>query len=273
MSSPTENNDKVKIYLLPNLLTAGNLFCGYGAVMKVLSGNLAYHMADRFDLFHQAILLIIAAFLFDFFDGRLARLGGKESPFGREFDSLADVISFGMAPALLVSSIVLKDFPTLGWIVAFVYLACGAMRLARFNVLQNRDLKNFTGFPIPAAAGVTVSLTLLIMWLNERERELGMWKFAILGIMLLLSFMMISQVKYPSFKNLSMTAEKPFLTLVTIVIIIGLIAINYHVGLAIIFVTYLLYGLARPWVQRSIRKEIELDEEEPENESTAEPKG
>lgn len=262
MPEAPDNNDKPKIYLLPNLLTAGNLFCGYGAVIKILTGHLAMRMQEKFDHYHTGILLILAAFLFDFFDGRLARLGGKESPFGREFDSLADLLSFGMAPALLVTSIVLKDFARLGWIVAFVYLACGAMRLARFNVLQGRDLKEFTGFPIPAAAGVTVSLTLFILWLTERDRELGGWKFLILGIMLLLSFMMISNVKYPSFKNLNWTAEKPFLALVAVVIIIGLLLIEYHVGLMIIFVTYLLYGLVRPWVQKKIRREIELEDEE-----------
>ena len=111
------------------------------------------------DLFHTAIWFILGAFVFDFLDGRLARLGGHESAFGREFDSLADIVSFGVAPALMVYRVVLQEFPRACWIIAFVYLACGALRLARFNsaAAAKHDGPNhqntFTGFPIPAAAG------------------------------------------------------------------------------------------------------------------------
>src|SRR5881628_4266390 len=145
-----------KIYLLPNLMTAGNLFCGFTATLKILEGALlqstnADAAADRF---HEAIWFILGAFVFDFLDGRLARLGGHESSFGREFDSLADIVSFGLAPALMVYRVVLQEFPS-GWIIAFVYLACGALRLARFNTASANheragidSKKNFTGFPI-----------------------------------------------------------------------------------------------------------------------------
>src|SRR5260370_10988512 len=124
-----------KIYLLPNLMTAGNLFCGFAATLKILQGALLQvSNADvATDLFHTAIWFILGAFVFDFLDGRLARLGGHDSPFGREFDSLADIVSFGLAPALMVYRVVLNQFPNACWIIAFVYLACGALRLARFN--------------------------------------------------------------------------------------------------------------------------------------------
>src|SRR6185503_20331336 len=124
-----------KIYLLPNLMTAGNLFCGFTATLKILEGALlqASSPDDAGDLFHTAVWYILGACLFDLLDGRLARLGGHESAFGREFDSLADVVSFGIAPALLVYQIVLRDFSRTGWLIAFVYLLCGALRLARFN--------------------------------------------------------------------------------------------------------------------------------------------
>ncbi len=154
------NEQPSKIYLLPNLMTAGNLFCGFTATLKILEGALlqstnADAAADRF---HEAIWFILGAFVFDFLDGRLARLGGHESSFGREFDSLADVVSFGVAPALLVYRIVLQEFRTACWIIALIYLACGALRLARFNTASaNHEResttnggKNFTGFPIPA---------------------------------------------------------------------------------------------------------------------------
>src|SRR5947209_3035819 len=150
-----------KIYLLPNLMTAGNLFCGFTAVLKILEGALLQASSPDAagDLFHTAIWFILGACIFDLLDGRLARLGGQDSPFGREFDSLADIISFGLAPALMVYRIVLQEFPHLGWIVASFYLVCGALRLARFNCIAAASStadagKDFKGFPIPAAAGL-----------------------------------------------------------------------------------------------------------------------
>src|SRR6266446_718082 len=129
------NEQPPKIYLLPNLMTAGNLFCGFTATLKILEGALLQGSDPDAagDLFHTAIWFILAACFFDLLDGRLARLGGHESAFGREFDSLADIVSFGLAPALMVYRIVLQEFPRACWIIAFVYLACGALRLARFN--------------------------------------------------------------------------------------------------------------------------------------------
>src|SRR5262244_792893 len=174
------NEQPPKIYLLPNLMTAGNLFCGFTATLKILEGALlqASNPDAASDLFHTAIWCILGAFVFDFLDGRLARLGGHESPFGREFDSLADIVSFGMAPALLVYQIVLGEFQNLGWMIAFIYLACGALRLARFNCVSAATGspavpdKSFTGFPIPAAAGVIASITLFMLWLDAGQRTI-----------------------------------------------------------------------------------------------------
>src|SRR3954465_1863899 len=188
-----------KIYLLPNLMTAGNLFCGFTATLKILEGALLQgsNPDAAADLFHAAIWFILGACFFDLLDGRLARLGGHESAFGREFDSLADIVSFGVAPALLVYRIVLKEFPRACWIIAFVYLACGALRLARFNTAAavgngNESSKNFTGFPLPAAAGLIAPVTLFMLWLAEGEHYLGNWKFLLPPLMLFLSFMMFS---------------------------------------------------------------------------------
>ena len=132
---------------------------------------------------------------------------GTTVPFGREFDSLADIVSFGIAPALLVYQIVLGEFHNLGWMIAFVYLACGALRLARFNCIAatangngSEPDKNFTGFPIPAAAGVIASITLFMLWLDEGQRTIGHWKYVLPPLMLFLSFMMFSKFRYPSFK-------------------------------------------------------------------------
>src|SRR5256885_7168146 len=162
------NDHPPKIYLLPNLMTAGNLFCGFTATLKILEGALlqASNPDAASDLFHAAIWFVLGAFVFDFLDGRLARLGGHESPFGREFDSLADIVSFGVAPALMVHRVVFHEpeFQTIGWMVSSLYLICGALRLARFNCLAAANTaqanKEFRGFPIPAAAGLVASLTL-----------------------------------------------------------------------------------------------------------------
>jgi CDP-diacylglycerol--serine O-phosphatidyltransferase len=264
---PDDNNDRVKIFVLPTFLTAGNLFCGYMAVITIATGRFgSLPVWDSYAHYRKGILWILLAFVFDFLDGLIARVVKRESQFGKELDSLADLLSFGMAPALLVSSIVLEEFPLLGPVVAFAYLAFGAMRLARFNIQPGTPTKEFIGFPIPAAAGVTMSLTLFIVWLNEQERDLGNWKWAILLIMVVLSFMMISQLHYPSFKNLSWTLARPWRTVVIAVVVVAILVIlirkYYPLLLALFFVSYLLYGLVRPWVRRNIRREIEFDEDD-----------
>src|SRR5512137_2506639 len=169
---------KLKIYLLPNLLTAANLFCGFVALTKIVEANIP---GGDYQQIKLALGFILLACIFDLFDGRVARMGGVESPFGREFDSLADLISFGAAPAFLVHRVVLKDVfqghQEWGWFIASIYLICGAFRLARFNCLATQPgagaTKDFLGFPIPSAAGLVASLTLLIIQLNEKERDIG----------------------------------------------------------------------------------------------------
>src|SRR6267142_2656116 len=180
-SPPEAAEGKLKIYFLPNLLTAANLFCGFVALTRIVEADLS----NGFEPIEFALVFILLACIFDLFDGRVARMGGVESPFGREFDSLADLISFGAAPAFLVHRIVLKDFfpdrPAVGWFIASIYLICGAFRLARFNCLAAQasggGSKEFLGFPIPSAAGLVSSLTLLVIKLYENEKSLGAWKF------------------------------------------------------------------------------------------------
>src|SRR3954465_12656114 len=188
---------KLKIYFLPNLLTAGNLFCGFVALTKIVEADLS----NGFGPIKLALGFILLACIFDLFDGRVARMGGVESPFGREFDSLADLVSFGVAPAFLVHRVVLRDVfprhPELGWFIASIYLICGAFRLARFNCLAaagSGGSKEFLGFPIPSAAGLVASLTLLIIQLNENDRTLGKGKYLLAIVLLFLSAMMVSTV-------------------------------------------------------------------------------
>jgi CDP-diacylglycerol---serine O-phosphatidyltransferase len=256
-----------KIYLLPNLMTAGNLFCGFTATLKILEGALlqASNPDAAGDLFHAAIWFILGAFVFDFLDGRLARLGGHESSFGREFDSLADIVSFGLAPALMVYRIVLQEFPRACWIIAFIYLACGALRLARFNTAAAKherggvkdETKNFTGFPIPAAAGLIASITLFLLWLAEGEHHLGKWKFVLPPLLLFLSFMMFSSFEYPSFKAINWKTKKSIPRFLGIILVLIVTVLNYEWMPAVLFLSYLLYGFLRPWLSREWRREIE----------------
>ncbi|NCY21915.1 CDP-diacylglycerol--serine O-phosphatidyltransferase [bacterium] len=256
-------------YLLPSLMTAGNLFCGFMAVLQIIQGSLLQASDDAAWTQHYetSLLWILGAFIFDILDGRVARLGGHESAFGREFDSLADVISFGIAPALLVFKIVLAELPArLGWMIAFVYLVCGAMRLARFNALalqptpSNRS-KDFTGFPIPAAAGLVASVTLLLLQYYESDRVIGDWKYLLAGLLLFLSFMMFSKVRYPSFKTIDWRTQKPVPRMLLIVAALALVGMTYRYSLAFLFTAYLLYGFVRPRLSQKLRQELEEESE------------
>lgn len=253
-----------QVYLLPNLMTAGNLACGFSAVLTIFDGM--RDASGGAKDFHLAIFLILGACLFDALDGRLARIKGQESMFGREFDSIADIVSFGMAPALLVMDIVLSDFDNrLGWIIAFIYLLCGAMRLARFNCLAQidsdepggRKSKDFVGFPIPAAAGLIASLTLFILWLNEGEKDIGAWRFVLPALMILLSFLMLSEFTYPSFKAINWRAKRSLIWFFAAVLTLVCAVSFVEFVPLIIFLSYLIYGLVRPWISREWRKEIE----------------
>jgi CDP-diacylglycerol---serine O-phosphatidyltransferase len=267
---------KLKIYFLPNLLTAGNLFCGFVALTKIVEADVT---AGDFQPIKVALGFILLACIFDLFDGRVARMGGVESPFGREFDSLADLISFGAAPAFLVHRVVLKDVfpghPELGWFIASIYLICGAFRLARFNCLAAQSgmggAKEFLGFPIPSAAGLVASLTLLIIQLNEKDKSLGNWKYLLAVVLVFLSAMMVSTVKYPSFKSLGLRSTSTFTKAIIAALFLGLILvlqerILYYV-LPAFFTLYLVYGFIRPRISRQMRREIEEEEEEDEEES------
>jgi CDP-diacylglycerol--serine O-phosphatidyltransferase len=260
-----------KVYLLPNLMTAGNLFCGFMSVLQIIQGGLEQSLGvtDWESRYTVALYCIFGAFVFDFLDGRLARFGGHESAFGREFDSLADIVSFGFAPALLVFKIVLAEFPNrIGWFIAFVYLVCGALRLARFNVLSAQPSKNggkeFVGFPIPAAAGVIASITLLILDLYAQDRQMGAWKFSLPPLMLFLSFMMFSKVRYPSFKSVDWRTQHSLPKFLGIVLILFLVIIYSRWALAVLFVGYLLYGFLRPLLSLRFRAAVEPDDSGPE---------
>lgn len=271
---------RLNIYLLPNLLTAGNLFCGFLALTQIVEAEIS--AANFTHVIRKALFFILLACIFDLLDGRVARMGGYESPFGREFDSLADIISFGAAPAFLVHRIVLRDVfvnhQEIGWFLASIYLICGALRLARFNCLTAQPdgggMKDFLGFPIPAAAGLVASLTLFLLWLDDKGFATGPWRYALPVLMVFLSIMMVSEVRYPSFKKLDWRTRRTFAKMVITILVVGLFLIAWKhilpVLLPLIFTAYLIYGFIRPRLSRQIVREIE-DETDDADEEMGEP--
>ncbi len=280
------NSSSPKIYLWPNLMTAGNLFCGFFAIITILTHRIKEADGQEFlklvPYYYGVVALILGACVFDALDGRVARMVGAESPFGREFDSLADVVSFGVAPALLVYEIVLRELDDkldrLGWIIAFFYLLCGAMRLARFNCVAaasdsecgggGGSGKYFQGCPIPAAAGVISSLTLLLLGIYENDREIGNWKYALVVVMILVSILMFSSVPYPSFKGLAWGTRRSYPWVMGAFLIVLLTVWQWRIMLPVLFLGYLAYGLIRPWISKRIVQELE-DEPEDDEEDTA----
>jgi CDP-diacylglycerol--serine O-phosphatidyltransferase len=274
-----------RIYFLPNLMTAGNLFCGFMAIVSCIQARLAetsslgvYLGFSAQDHFRHAIWLIFGAAAFDTLDGRLARLGGRESLFGAEFDSLADVISFGMAPALLVIYLVISPtqgiewFRQVGWLVAFVYLLCAAMRLARFNVITNpllkrdQDLSNkdFVGLPVPAAAGTVAAVALFLIKIGESDHTPNLWALALVPLMLLVALLMMSTVRYPSGKKVDLQTQTRFRSFVAFLVIAAGVYFYKEVAALAVCLGYIFFGLIRH-VRRS-REVVIRDEAEDEAE-------
>ena len=271
------NQSEPRIYLLPNLMTAGNLCCGFFAVLTIFKGMQLNDFSAAYKFYEQAILLIFGSCIFDLLDGRLARMGGKESPFGQEFDSLADVVSFGMAPSLLVSSAVLFNLENkIGWAIAFIYLLCGAIRLARFNCLANMPKdegasSNFRGIPIPMAAGFIASITFLLIDFGKKNdwgNTLGLWNYVLAAIMLGLSFLMISNIEYPSFKKIDFQTRGTVWGILggALVLVLLLNENTRWYTPTVIFSLYLIYGLIRPLLSKDWRQNIDhvLEGDDPE---------
>jgi CDP-diacylglycerol---serine O-phosphatidyltransferase len=257
-----------RIYLLPNLMTAGNLFCGFVAVIKCIQAQMAGMLGDESlsSLYYtHAVGFILAAVIFDSLDGRLARLGGRESLFGKEFDSIADIISFGMAPALMVFFLILSPtdqypfFQRIGWFIGFIYLLCAAVRLSRFNVITHPAVfhretsnatKDFIGLPVPAAAGTIASL---VFFLNSHELQ---WLSIVLPVlMILIAYLMVSSIHYPSFKEIDWNTRARFRTFILIFAAGGALFLWREVGLVTIFLAYIFYGIYSHWRRRSVRLE------------------
>ncbi len=264
-----------KIYILPNAFTAGNLFFGFASIILCVQGKFNYSVEDRTidalarlvaptevavsiqgaGYYLLAILCILMAFLCDAFDGRVARASGKLSLFGKEYDSLADLVSFGVAPSLLMYFLILQptsniDAPldsfvrSTGWLIGFIFMLCSSIRLARFNVLTNPyiaghekyETGDFSGLPAPAAAGTVASIALTML-------SLDLTRFApiLIPLMLLISWFMISNIPYPSFKHINWTTSTKFRSFVIIIVCILLIISFREYSFALIFLGYVFY--------------------------------
>lgn len=257
-----------RIYFLPNLMTAGNLFCGFMAVVSCIHARLAetastgeYLGATPGDHYRYAVWLIIGAAAFDALDGRLARMGGRESLFGAEFDSLADVVSFGFAPALLMFFFILSPsqgvpmFRNIGWFFGFLYLLCAAIRLARFNVITNPLLhrgqkelsKDFVGLPVPAAAATVASLVLFLLKLIESDKSLKSGALGLPFLMLLIAFLMVSTIRYPSGKKVDLQTTTRLRNFIIFLTVVAVIVLFKEVAVLCVCLGYISYGLFRHW--------------------------
>ena len=216
------------IYILPNLITTMNMFSGFVALIMTIRGDYTF-----------AAYAIVAAAIFDQLDGRVARLTHSMSKFGAEYDSLCDLVSFGVAPAILLYLWALQPFGRLGWLVSFLFTACSALRLARFNVQANVVEKAFfQGLPTPMAAGIVASSVLAF---NDLEWE-GAKSPLLLAMTVLLSIVMVSSFRYRSFKDIDLKHRLPFSYLVVGVAIVALVAIRPEVMLFVLFMTYATIG-------------------------------
>ena len=195
------------VYLLPNLVTTGGLFAGFYGIVATMKGH--YELAAWF---------ILISAVFDGLDGKVARLTGTSSRFGVEYDSLVDLVAFGVAPGLLMYSWALQSFGKFGWLAAFLYVVCGALRLARFNVQVNTvESRRFVGLPIPAAAGMVASCVLLFYHLGGTGT---IKKVSIVLLIYLLAYLMVSSHSYNSFKDPELVKRQPFGFLVLAIIFI-----------------------------------------------------
>lgn len=220
-----------KVYLVPNIVTTGNMFCGFYSIIASIHGD-----------FVPAAWAIIAASIFDMLDGRIARLAKATSQFGVEYDSLSDLISFGTAPAVLLYQWALQPFERLGWLAAFLFLVCGALRLARFNVMTGViSKKYFQGLPIPMAAGVVA--TFIIFNQTQGWPSDGFRNVLVLILTFGLSSLMISTIKFPSFKELNWRSRASFGFLMIGVLSMILIAVKPEVTLFLILTFYIAASL------------------------------
>lgn len=229
------------IFLLPNLFTTGALFAGFFAIVQAMNGR-----------YEQAAVAILVAMILDGLDGRVARLTNTQSAFGAEYDSLSDMVSFGVAPALVMYSFALKDLGKLGWIAAFVYCAAAALRLARFNtMLAVQDKRWFMGLPSPAAAALVAGFVWLMVDNNITGTES---RWLAWGVMLFAGLSMITNLAFYSGKDFNLKRSVPFVVIVLIALAFSLVSLDPPIVLFLLFLGYGFSGYALWLKRRFLRK-------------------
>ena len=217
------------VYLLPNLLTTASLFCGFYAIVASIDKKFTY-----------ACAAVFLSCLFDALDGRVARMTGSTSRFGVEYDSLADAIAFGVAPGLLVYMWALKGYGRFGWLAAFLYVTCGALRLARFNTQADTvQKKQFLGLPIPAAAATIAGS---ILFFTEYGPLLETKRIFMPILVYVLAFLMVSNVRYHTFKDMAFFRNRPFESIVIAVLLFVIILIEPEIMLFCFTMAYVISG-------------------------------
>jgi CDP-diacylglycerol---serine O-phosphatidyltransferase len=217
------------IYLLPNLFTTAALFSGFYACTAAING--------RYEL---AAIVIFVAMVLDGLDGRVARLTNTESDFGAEYDSMADMMSFGVAPALLMYTWSLASLGKLGWFAAFVHAAGGALRLARFNAqLETADKRYFQGLPSPSAAGILAGFVWVAVEYGFDGETL---RYGVLGLTITSGLLMVSNVRYYSFKDIDLRGKVPFVVIIALTFVFGVVFAHPPVMLFLIFSIYAISG-------------------------------
>jgi len=217
------------IYLLPNLLTTGALFAGFYAIVAGMKGQ-----------FEHAAIAIFIAMIMDGLDGRVARLTNTQSAFGAQYDSLSDMVSFGVTPALVTYHWGLSNLGKFGWLVSFIYVAATALRLARFNIQSEvTDKKYFVGLSCTAAAGVVAGM----VWVGSEFDISGRHLSPLIAVIILsLAILMVSRLRYYSFKEIDLKSHIPFVAMLFIVLSFSIIAWNPPIVLFLVFLMYSLYG-------------------------------
>ncbi|MBI3794067.1 MAG: CDP-diacylglycerol--serine O-phosphatidyltransferase [Nitrospinae bacterium] len=220
------------IFILPSFITTLSFFCGFYAMIASFN-----------EQYHNAAIAILFSGLFDFLDGKVARLTNTTSHFGMEYDSLSDLMAFGIAPGFLVYSWALQPFGRLGWMAAFLYVICGALRLARFNTLAQtgKAFGRFVGLPIPAAALVVSSMVIITKDVLLLE---SINPFILVGTVYVLAFLMVSNVRYLSFKQVDFKRRRPFSLLVFMVLAIYVLATIPEISIFVFAIGYALSGPA-----------------------------
>jgi len=243
-ANPIGRRSRKGIFIFPTLLTLGNIYFGYLAVMTVFKH---YGQATFPDMLVRGCYYLIFAAFLDMIDGKVARLTHTTSEFGIQLDSLADVLSFGLAPGFLAYAWALGPQQRLGWLPPFLFLICGVIRLARFNVQTKKmDKRFFTGLPIPAAAMTVVTLMLLFPdWKFTRPESLG-----VALLLVLLSFLMVSRIRYRSFKEIDFRAQRPIRTILLIGLILTTIMYHHRLMLFLIAITYVSSALVSRLTER-----------------------